>query len=200
MSSSLRLFSAAALTVLSASAFATSTVYTSSAVFLAEVAPGAYFQNFDNLSDPDVGAVLFSGNGFSYSAFAPSDIYLSGGFLGTSQINEALTLTFTSGNVTAIGGNFFVTDLSDNFLSVAVHLTLSDGTTVDFTPTSLTDSYRGFISNVTITSLTMSGPGASRYAGLDNLTIGAAVPEPGTWALMGLGLAGLAAAARRRKA
>jgi len=199
MPSSLRILSAAALTLLSASAFATTTVYTSASTFLAAVAPGAYFQNFDGLDDPAPGAAAFSGGGFSYTAFAPQDLYVGGGFLGTSQISEALTLTFTSGNVTAIGGNFFISDYNDNFQSVSVTLNLNDGTSVTWTPTTFADSYRAFTSDVAILSLTMSGPGPSLYASIDNLTVGAAaVPEPGTWALMGLGLAGLATLARRR--
>jgi PEP-CTERM motif len=196
------LLSAAALTLLSASAFAATTVYTTSASFLTNVAPGAYFNNFDGLLDPPVGAVPFSGGGFGYSASAPSDIYLEGGFLGASEQNEALTISFTTGNVTAFGANFFATDFVDDFQSVSITLTLSDGTTVPFTPTSAADSFRGFVSTSPITSLVFSGPGASLYAGLDNFTVGAAapvveVPEPTSLALVGLGIAGLFAARRR---
>ncbi len=193
-----RLLSVAVLTCLSASAFA-ATTYTTSASFLAQVAPGAYMENFNNwVTDPPAGALAFSGGGFSYSAFAASDLYLSGGFLGTSQINEALTITFTSGNVTAIGANFFATNISDVLQAVSVTVTLSDGTVTSLTPTSMADSYLGFTSTTAITSLTISAPGQSLYASLDNLTVGvSAVPEPANWALMGLGLAGVIAARRR---
>lgn len=194
-----RILPAFALAFLSASSFAATTVYTSSASFLSQIAPGfSYTQNFDGLSDPVPGPVVFSGGTFAYAASAPSDIYLAGGFLGTSQINEALTINFTSGNITAVGANFYATNISDAFQSVSVTITLGDGTVETFTPTSIANSYRGFTSTQLITSLVISGPGASLYAGLDNLTVGA-VPEPDRLALLGLGLAGLLLVARRRK-
>lgn len=177
-------------------------VYNSSASFLAQVAAGSYTNNFDGLSNPAPGPVAFSGGGFSYSASAPSDIYLEGGFLGTSQIDEALTITFDNGNVFAVGANFYATDIQDDFQQVSLTLSLSNGTTETFTLDSLVDSYRGFISDFAITSLIISGPGASLYAGLDNLTVGmelvtGTVPEPTSWALLALGLAGFLVVRRR---
>jgi hypothetical protein len=195
------LLSAVALAALSASTLASTTTYTDSATFLTHVAAGSYFQNFNGLPNPPAGPVPFSGNGFSYSASAPSDIYLAGGFLGTSQINEALTINFAS-NITAFGANFFITDIDDAFQAISVTLTLYDGTVETFIPTSLSDSYRGFTSNVAFTSLVISKPGQSLYAGLDNLTVGTTpdgnpIPEPTSVLLAGLGLAGLLVARRR---
>jgi PEP-CTERM motif len=192
-----RLISAAALAFLSASTFASTTTYTSSAAFLAQVSWGSYTESFDGLPNPPAGPVPFSGGAFAYSAFAPSDIYLAGGFLGTSLPDESLTITFGGGNITAFGANFYATDLADAFQSVSMTLTLNDGTIEIFTPTSLSDSYRGFTSDVAFASLTISGPGVSLYAGLDNLTVGGAIPEPTSLLLAGLGLAGLLTARRR---
>ncbi|HEY1092330.1 MAG TPA: PEP-CTERM sorting domain-containing protein [Burkholderiaceae bacterium] len=196
MSNIRQLASAFALTLLSVAAHAATTTYTSSASFLAQVAPGAYTENFNAAVDP---GGLFSSGGFSYAISSPGELYFSGDFVGTNQIDSALTVSFTGGNVFAVGANFFATNISDEFQAVSLTLTLSDGTVTSFTPTSLSDSYRGFVSNLAITSLTISAPGQSLYAGLDNLTVGAVspVPEPASWALMGLGVAGLLATRRR---
>ena len=201
MQTAYRLFSAGALALLSsASSFAATTVYTTSSSFMSNVAAGSYTETFTGLSDPATsGPVAFLGGGFGYSASSPVGIYVSAGFLGTNLPNGALTLTFTSGAVKAVGANFYTSNFSDQFQSVVVTLTLNDGTSTTFTPTSIVDSYRGFVSTAAITSLVISSPGVSLYAGLDNLTVGAAapVPEPASWLLMGLGVAGLLAARRR---
>lgn len=193
-----RIVLAVGLTALSASSFAVTTVYTSSAPFLANVAPGAYTETFNSAAS-SAGSASFASGGFGYTISAPSGLFASGEFLGTSQINQPLTITFTSGNVNAVGGNFYATNISDAFQATALTLTLSDSTTVTFTPTSVANSYRGFTSDLTVTSLTISAPGGSLYAGLDNLTVGvAAVPEPTSVLLMGVGLAALWLARQRK--
>jgi hypothetical protein len=197
-----RFMSAAALALVCTSSFATTSTYTTSASFMGHVAAGAYTESFNALTELPLGAVDFSGAGFTYSVSSPFDLYASGEFLGTSSANQALTITFTSGNVSAVGANFYATDDLNAFQAVSLTLTLSDGTTTSFTPSSVLDSYRGFSSDLTITSLVVSGPGAALYAGIDNLTVGVGVnpvPEPSSWLLMGLGLAGLLAARRRAK-
>jgi hypothetical protein len=173
-----------------------SVIYTSAASLLANVTGGSYTNTFDGLSELDPGAAAFASSGFSYNISAPNDLYAADDILSTSQINQALTINFTSGNVFAIGANFFVVNLENFFQSVSLTLTLSDGTIETFTPTSISDSYRGFLSNVAITSLAIGAPGQSLYAGLDNLTVGT-VPEPTSWALLGLGLVGFLVARRR---
>ena len=194
-----RLISAVVLAAASISSFGATTIYTTSAAFLPNVKPGAYTESFTGLANPAAGPFSFVGGAFSYTAFAPSSLYLAAGFLGTSQIDEALTITFNSGNVTALGANFYATDLDDAFQSVALTLKLSDGTTTTFTPTSVLNSYRGFVSTIAITSLVISGPGPALYAGMDNFTVGiAVVPEPASGLLLALGVAGLLVAHRRR--
>lgn len=183
------------LAALSAPSFAATTVYTTSASFLAQVSPGAYFQNFNGL--PAEAPDTFAGGAFGYTLVANGGVYGSGEFIGTSLPNESLTINFTTGNVTAVGGNFYAANLSDVFQAVSLTLTLSDATTITFTPSSVSDSFRGFTSTALITSLTISGPGAGLYAGIDNLTVGA-VPEPTSALLMALGAAGLLIARRRR--
>ena len=87
-------------------------------------------------------------------------------------------------------------------MQLTIHL--SDGTIETFTPTSLNDNYRGFVSDVAITSLVIDDVGHSLYGGLDNFTVGTGavsqLPEPGSLALLGLGLTGLAMARKRKPA
>jgi hypothetical protein len=189
-----------ALALISAPVLADSTVYNTSPEFLSLLAPGAYTETFNGLADLAAGPVSFSTNGFRFSLSAPSDLYASGDFIGTSQINEALTINFFSGNVYAVGANFFASNVSDELQPVQISLSLSDGTNVSYTPTSLDDSFRGFVSDVAITSLTINAPGMSLYAGVDNLTLATAVvPEPASALLACLGLIGVAATVRRSR-
>ncbi len=179
-------------------AAAVTTVYTSQASFSAAVAPGSYFEDFTRPTFAIAPALFFNGPGFTYAARAstqtgaPSQVYLSGSFLGNAFGNEPLTLTFTSGNPTAVGGNFYLSNSDDEFAVGPVTITLSDGTVTTFSPTSAADSYRGFISTVPIAALSFAAPGSLRFNTIDNLTVGVGVvPEPSTWLLMAFGVAGL---------
>lgn len=196
-----QLVSAVALAALSAAAAAAPTIYSSSSAFMSHVLPGAYTETFDGMGVPPAGPVGFSGGPFSYTISAPNDTYADGSIFEANQILDDLTINFTSGNVHAVGANFFGVDYQSVFQSIMVTLTLGDGTTESFLPTSVDDTYRGFTSDELITSLTIHvrGPGQdqSYYAALDNLTVGT-IPEPASLALAGLALAGVAATRRRR--
>jgi MYXO-CTERM domain-containing protein len=101
--------------------------------------------------------------------------------------------------VFAVGAEFFATDINDDPIATLVTVTLGDGTVESFTPTSFATAFRGFVSDQPITSLVISGPGPSLYAGLDNLTVGGVntVAEPAGLSLVALMLAGLFASRRR---
>lgn len=110
-----------------------------------------------------------------------------------------IRIQFTSGNVTAVGGDFFLTQENGAPLGIgSFTLTLSDGTAREVN-SQLTESDRfvGFLAegSETFTSLILNPVDIfqGQYVTVDNLLVGAAVPEPATagWlagaALLGFG-------------
>ena len=177
---------------------AQTTVYTSSTSFLSVLESGFYTENFNGANTgTETTPLSFSGGPFSYSVASVGGVYRNFALIGSNLEGNALTITFTSGNVNAVGANFFLTDIDDVFRPRSISIGLNDGTTVAFTPASI-DAYRGFTSTVAITSLTMNATPAN-FNSLDNLTVGiVAVPEPSSMALASLGLVGLVFLRRRR--
>lgn len=174
---------------------------------------GYYLENF-NTGEPDTApAYNFSSGGFAYTvtagtAAAPGNVFESGAIIGTLEQARILTFTFSSGNVTAVGGNFFHTDSANRFTTQNVTINLSNGTTHTFTPTAA-NSFRGFTTTSAITSLSLAAPTGENFASVDDFIVGRRIgavdtPEPGSFALAVSGLvAGLSARAarfRKRKA
>ena len=187
--------------------------YLSKTAFMNRVGAGYYLETFDSFGS-FVGVptpYTFSSNGFTYDASTPSTDTLftvspdSSNFsdiaLSTASSATPITLTFTSGNVTAVGGSFFLTDFPGNAAAGTVVVTLDDGTTQTLTGTSKDpEPFVGFTSNVPIASLTMTTGVNFYFNTINNLVVGTAVPEPGMVALLlGAGLSSVALIKRRRK-
>jgi hypothetical protein len=199
-----------ALMGLAVPARAQTTTYSSQASFLSNVLPGYYLETFDSLTANQVltSPLSFSANGFSYTAAAPSGFVPeapngSDVWLTTFDSSDPITFTFTSGNVTAVGGDFFPTDANGDLTNGNITVQLNDGTSVSLTNPKDT-TFTGFTSKQTITSLTVTSDGAS-WASANNFIVGVAgtatTPEPGTTALLlSVGAVGLVALRRRRKA
>ena len=185
------------------------TIFNDQSAFTAALLPGYYLENFSGFTGGDQGVTTldFSQNGFSYTASASQNLWITSlisNALSTSFPGDVITLSFTSGNVTAVGGFFYPTDASEDVVSGDIALGLSDGTSLTLTDPGPT-SFTGFTTSggVFITSLTVA-PASDQYATIDDLIVGAipaaeAVPEPSTTAFLGLGLL-LIAWKRRRLA
>jgi len=178
-------------------------VYTDSASFLSNVDAGVSFNDFSELTQGSTPASLsYTIGDFSYDITSSSGSFFNGpGFV--SSAGSDVIVNFTSGNVTAIGGNFWGAGRSFGSLVRDMVITLSDGTTVSFTSAGSTE-FRGFTSDLAITSMNIHlVDGLRDRTSLDNFYVGttvSVVPLPSAaWAAFGtFGLLGGVRIARRR--
>jgi hypothetical protein len=210
----------AAVTIACATALnagAQTNTYTNSSAFFSAISASNYTETFNGIAGGNVVTTPtnFSGNGFSFTATTTNgglDNQLYGLTNGGGD-DRWITLFFPeyglvftnfSLNVSAIGGNFFATDDQGNYTNtpINVRVLLSDSSTfsTNYTPSGAT-SFLGvtFSTNVSISSLVISNLNTPpQFPTANNLTIGV-VPEPSTYALLGLAAAGFAGYAIRRR-
>ena len=175
---------------LSLSASAATITYTDRSTFLNNIS-ATYLETFNSLttaSNPQ----SFANNGFGYAVSATGGLNVDtdtagSRFLGANTAGANIVVNFANNNITAVGGFFFSSDLSNNFTADAIQLTLNNGSRIDIAP-SATKSFRGFATDdgSRITSLTFAG-GSSQFntfGGFDDFYVGTAniaptpVPEP----------------------
>lgn len=198
--------------------------YTDSSSFFAAISASNYTETFNSI--PGANFVTtptnFSGNGFNFTAttdtsgpnvpgFPNNQLF---GLTNGGGVNRWMTvywpeygLVFTnfSLNVSAIGGNFFATDFDGFYTNTPINVSilLSDSSifSTNFTPSAAT-SFLGvtFSTNVSVSALVISNlqnPNP-QFPTVNDLTV-AVVPEPSTYALLGLAAAGLAGYVIRRR-
>jgi len=158
--------------------------YTDRATFLTHVSAGFFENDFADVSDSSAAepARSYSQGGFGYTIDTlpdPDDLWFFPGVITTNGSADQITVTFTSGSVTAIGGNFYASDIGGApIVGNDVVLTLSDGTTETFSTAGDTD-FRGFTTALPITSITIDAPNPSdptdsSWSTLDNMIVGTA--------------------------
>jgi hypothetical protein len=183
------------------------TVYTNFASFLGALT-NSYTDNFSGITNTSSGVTAapenFSGNGMSLSADTaptPNDLYtlVNGGtkWLSVNDAVSSLVFTLTSGNITAVGGNFFITDEPGNFVADTIDILFSDNTSTNWAPSSASD-FIGFVFDTPVTSMTLSRGVSTNYVTAGTITVGQ-VPEPSTMALLLMTGAGALWMARRRR-
>ncbi|MFG6447317.1 PEP-CTERM sorting domain-containing protein [Roseateles sp. BYS180W] len=211
----LRATAAATLLLLGVSAQSAITVYNTAAAFAGATASSGT-DTFTGMSVTGTTPSPLNrmAGSYAYMATSTSGAFYAGGttsdpFLSTNRFDDIITITPTSSGISGIAGNFFGSDVLGSYAGGPVTLTVTDSFGMSLTQvvnaSSITSgSYMGFVSDGTITSLSIASASNQTapfvWPSVDNLTLATAapVPEPGTWALMALGLVGMSLTRRRR--
>jgi hypothetical protein len=178
-------------------------IYLDEGSFVSGFQAGYYLETYSGYSGgAQASSMNFSQGGFSYTASAPGNLWITtllGNALSTNSSDTAITFDFTSGNVTAVGGYFYLTTFDEQLAAGNIVLNLSDGTTHTLVNPG-TSSFVGFSTEggTLITSLVVN-PGGGVWGTVDDFYVGTTIPETSTAGLLGLGLIAFAWFARHRK-
>jgi hypothetical protein len=149
--------------------------YTDRTEFLTHVAAGFFENDFADAVPGPSDPIDYTSGGWAYTVAASTDqLYNDTGLISTNLAADQIVVTFTGDPVTAVGGNFWASDISVVPTGTDVTLSLSDGTLETFTSTGPTD-FRGFTTAGPVTSLTVEAPDdvVTAWPTMDNLIVGA---------------------------
>ena len=171
--------------------------YTDRDAFLAALSSSST----DNYNDLSSGLVTSPLNrtitGYTYNATATDDLFpdtVNGSTVLSANVSgKALTLNFTAGAPTAVGGYFFNTDIGFNVLNRVITVTANPGASAQSVVTGSATNFFGWLddSGTPFTSLVIV-PGAGSpdaFATVDDLVLGQAAPAaqvPGPLPVLGL--------------
>jgi hypothetical protein len=132
------------------------------------------FTNFDYLGQL-VHSIHASQGGISYSIFSQPPLHAVAfdGAVSTINTNDRIVVTFTSTNVTAVGGLFFASDTNATPVSGSVTLSLSDGTQIQVGSSQGAPApFAGFVSDgPLIEFLTLTNGTSDAYPALSHLYV-----------------------------
>ncbi|MEO7064095.1 MAG: GEVED domain-containing protein, partial [Dokdonella sp.] len=163
----------------------TAGTYTTRADFLTHVAAGFYENPFNDATagpSPPLsytqGAIAYTVSSSIPDGTTGGGLYNDTGLISTNGSGAQIVVTFTGSPVTAVGGNFWATDVNVAANGLPIVVTLSDGTTETFTSTGPAD-FRGFTTAAPITTITIDAPNPSvptdgSWSAMDNLIVGSA--------------------------
>jgi hypothetical protein len=189
-------------------------VFTDQSLFLAALTSTGV-DTFENVSitGSTPSPLIRAAGTFGYTATTGSNTFFGAGsgsdhWLSTNAVTVNITFSSFTGGVSALGGFFFNTDNGGSFTAGDIFLNMTDSTSsLALTIVgATTTNFRGFVSDGTMTSFTVAPPPAvfpsGTWATVNNLVLGnvQSVPEPGTFALLGGGIALIGAMRRRVRA
>lgn len=160
-------------------------LYTDRAAFLTRVEPGYFDNPFTNVTVNSFGiGYRYRQGELAYTLATDLLPIDGGGFLSytmpgvitTYDARAKIVVTFTGGEVTAVGGNFWATDVDEMPSPMNVTVTLGDGTQETFVAAGRSE-FRGFtttapIASVTIESQDSIAPTIVSWTVMDNLIVG----------------------------
>ncbi len=202
------LVAVAAAAAFASGADAAITVYTSLASFNAATTNQGTdtFTGF-SISGPTAGPLNRTAGPHSYTAITtPNNNFYGAGttgnpWLSTNTATDSIVFNNFSAGVVGVGGNFFDSDIAGAFAAGDITVTAVDssGSSIQTIIGATTSSFRGFVTDGTLVSLTVTSVQPTTgflWPTVDNLVLAQAVPAPGALAL--LGLAGVVGSRRRR--
>jgi hypothetical protein len=208
-----RLLITALFLMLAVPAFATTVLYDDKDEFLAKVETTFFFESFDQYQRGKFvsTSLLLEDEGKNYIVVlsAATKLYSGDGNMSTKWANDTLIMDFSQSPtpITAVGGNFWLTDKYFNDLVGFTRVILSDGTEIT-SENADSDYFLGFTSPhgpaFTRLEFTVTGSLTNPYAWptVDNLYVGTAIPNPESSSLLLLatGICGTGLIIRRKTA
>ena len=158
-------------------------IFTNRAAFLNALMPGYFEDDFQSIiPGTNVASLVRNGQGFTVTHTSPGfSVYgTSGGEIGAFTNTGGMLATMNPGTISAVGANFFLTDVNDLFASGKLTISLIQSgltTTMDLMPfDKTTGAFLGFLSDLPVISLGVSAGSAGKFTTYDNFIVG--IPEP----------------------